>query len=39
MARVHRGLGNAKVGIVEIGARHCIVLVCGIVLGNLERGI
>ncbi len=34
-ARVHRGLGNATVGTVDIGARHCIVFVSGIVLRNL----
>ncbi len=30
MARAHRGLGNAIVGSVEIGAHHCIVFVDGI---------
>ncbi len=30
MARAHRELGNARVETVEIGAQHCIVIVCGI---------
>ncbi len=38
VARVHRGFGSTTVGTVEIGARHCIVFVCGIVHRNLERG-
>ncbi len=38
VARAHRGLGNATVEKVEIGAHHCIVFACGILLRNPVRG-